>query len=252
MRRTARGSTEAKLVFSARLELSVQTPAVERYAPLLAQITETAGWRCAVLTLTAALGTILPLVWTLMRNDPRDVGLTALGTPDPATAVPPPARANPFKEACDALADGLRSKPFWLLAGSFFVCGASTNGLIGTHLIPACVDHGIPEVQAAGLLALMGVCDLIGTTASGWLTDRVQSRWLLFWYYGLRGFSLMLLPFSFDPMSGRLPVFAVFYGLDWIATVQCTMQGTDNVLLAYQLGHLLGGAVGKRVDRAPV
>ncbi|MBV9491917.1 MAG: MFS transporter [Verrucomicrobia bacterium] len=213
------------------------------FLPLLAQITQTGGWRYAVLSLAAALAVLLPLVWTLMRNDPREIGLALLGAPGPEALEPAPVRANPFKETCNALADGLRSKPFWFLAGSFFVCGASTNGLIGTHLIPACVDHGIPEVRAAGLLALMGLCDLIGTTASGWLTDRVQSRWLLFWYYGLRGFSLMLLPFSFDPMSGRLPVFAVFYGLDWIATVPPTVALTAEFFGRQRVGLMFGWIV---------
>jgi len=129
---------------------------------------------------------------------------------------------NPAKRALRGLAMGLRSKDFWLLAGTFFICGASTNGLIGTHLIPACFDHGIPEVTAAGLLALMGICDLVGTTASGWLTDRFDSRKLLAWYYALRGLSLIFLPYSFDLSFYGLSLFAVFYGLDWIATVPPT------------------------------
>jgi predicted MFS family arabinose efflux permease len=127
-----------------------------------------------------------------------------------------------------ALRDGLRTRDFWLLGGSFFICGASTNGLIGTHLVPACGDHGIPEVRAAGLLAAMGICDLIGTTASGWLSDRYDARWLLFWYYGLRGLSLMYLPSAFGIASIGLPIFAVFYGLDWIATVPPTLKLVTN------------------------
>jgi hypothetical protein len=118
----------------------------------------------------------------------------------------------------------VRNRDFWLLAGSFAICGATTNGLIGTHLIPACVDHGIPETTAAGLLALMGVFDVAGTMASGWLTDRIEPRRLLFWYYGLRGLSLMLLPSALGPghHAGLLP-FALFYGLDWVATVPPTV-----------------------------
>ena len=118
----------------------------------------------------------------------------------------------------------MRSRDFWLLAGSFFICGASTNGLIGTHLIPACIDHGIPEVTGATLLAAMGIFDFIGTTLSGWLSDRWSNRWLLAWYYGLRGLSLVSCP---SPSTSRffgLPVFAVFYGLDWIATVPPTVR----------------------------
>src|SRR5208282_5220981 len=125
--------------------------------------------------------------------------------------------------ALAALGRGVKSGDFWLLAGSFFICGASTNGLIGTHLIAYCLDHGIPEVRAAGLLAAMGIFDIIGTTLSGWLSDRYSSRALLFWYYGLRGLSLLYLPYSgFDFYS--LSIFAVFYGLDWIATVPPTVR----------------------------
>ena len=141
-----------------------------------------------------------------------------------------------------------RSGDFWLLFGSFFVCGLSTNGLIGTHLIPACVDAGIPEVQAAGLLAMMGIFDIVGTTGSGWLSDRFDSRRLLFVYYGLRGLSLIYLPFSGYSLYG-LSIFAVFYGLDWIATVPPTLRLTTDafgkadapvvfgwILTAHQIG----------------
>ncbi len=134
------------------------------------------------------------------------------------------ARGNPVATALAALGDGLRSRDFWLLAGSFFICGASTNGLIGTHLIPACVDHGIPEVTGASLLAMMGVFDFAGTTLSGWLSDRWSNRGLLAWYYGLRGLSLIYLPFAFGISVYGLPLFAVFYGLDWIATVPPTVR----------------------------
>src|SRR5206468_9553338 len=113
---------------------------------------------------------------------------------DPQIALP---RANPLANALGALARAAGQRDFWLLAASFFVCGATTNGLIGTHLVPACVDHGISEVRAASLLALMGVFDLVGTTASGWLSDRWDNRWLLFWYYGLRGAALLYLPAAF-------------------------------------------------------
>jgi predicted MFS family arabinose efflux permease len=132
-------------------------------------------------------------------------------------------RRNPFADALAGLRDGLRSRDFYLLAGSFFVCGASTNGLVGTHLVPACMDHGIPEVRAAGLLAVMGIFDLLGTTASGWLSDRFNNRLLLFTYYGLRGLSLLYLPHAFHHGAGGLSAFAVFYGLDWIATVPPTV-----------------------------
>jgi predicted MFS family arabinose efflux permease len=137
---------------------------------------------------------------------------------------------------------GLRSRDFWLLSGSFFVCGASTNGLIGTHLIPECIDHGIPEVKAAGLLAVMGIFDFVGTTASGWLSDRWNNRYLLFGYYGLRGLSLIFLPFSFDSLHG-LSIFAVFYGLDWIATVPPTVRLTTQVFGKEKAGVMFGWIV---------
>jgi predicted MFS family arabinose efflux permease len=143
--------------------------------------------------------------------------------------VPPAAaRGNPITIAFAALGRGAKSGGFWLLFASFFVCGASTNGLIGTHLISYCIDHGLPEVTGASLLAAMGIFDLAGTTASGWLSDRYDSRWLLFWYYGLRGLSLLYLPYSGFSLSG-LSLFAVFYGLDWIATVPPTVRLTTQI-----------------------
>ena len=136
---------------------------------------------------------------------------------------------NPAARAIAVLLEAVRVRDFWLLAGSFFVCGASTNGLIGTHLISAAFDCGIPEVRAAGLLAMMGLFDLVGTTASGWLSDRHNCRYLLFGYYGLRGLSLMFLPQSLLGPAAGLGVFAVFYGLDWIATVPPTVKLTGEV-----------------------
>jgi predicted MFS family arabinose efflux permease len=142
----------------------------------------------------------------------------------PSDPQPRKRTGNPAALAVQTLARASRSRDFWLLAGTFFVCGASTNGLIGTHLIPACMDHGIPEVRAAGILATMGLFDLFGTTASGWLTDRWDSRKLLFAYYGLRGLSLVFLPDALVTDGVGLNVFTVFYGLDWIATVPPTVR----------------------------
>ena len=150
---------------------------------------------------------------------------------------------NFIASTLDTLWLGIRRRDFWLLSGSFFICGASTNGLIGTHLIPACIDHGIPEVKAAGLLAVMGIFDFVGTTASGWLSDRQNNRYLLFWYYGLRGLSLIFLPFSFDPHFYGLSIFAVFYGLDWIATVPPTVRLTTNVFGKEKAGIMFGWIV---------
>ena len=143
---------------------------------------------------------------------------------DERETVSPIRKINPAQRALAVLGEAVGLRDFWLLAGSFFVCGASTNGLIGTHLISAAFDCGIPEVKSASLLALMGVFDLVGTTASGWLSDRYSSRYLLFGYYGLRGLSLIFLPAALVGPSTGLMVFALFYGLDWIATVPPTVR----------------------------
>ena len=191
------------------------------FLPLLATLTVLHGWRWASATVAFAVLLAVPVVAILMRDDPRDVGLMAYGATE-ADLAPPP-QGNPFGAALGGLRAGLRSGTFWLLAASFFICGATTNGLIGTHLIPASMDHGIPEVEAASMLALIGVFDIVGTTVSGLLTDRVDSRWLLFWYYGLRGLALLLLPFALTSPVLVLLVFIVFYGLDWVATVPPTI-----------------------------
>ncbi len=192
------------------------------FLPQMAMAVEHWGWRAAVFIIAAAAAVMVPVVWLLMRDRPSDVGLWPVG----ATEAPPaPVRAgNPAVAAVLALKAGFGSKDFWLLAGTFYVCGLSTNGLIGTHLVPACFDHGIPEVKAAGLLAAMGVFDMVGTTLSGWLSDRWDSRKLLAWYYGLRGLSLIFLDWAFGPDVFGLWLFAVFYGLDWIATVPPTVK----------------------------
>ena len=174
---------------------------------------------------------------TFVRDSPRQLGLRRLGSDQDEVES---AAENPIVAALRALSDATRSPAFWLLAGSFFVCGASTNGLVGTHLIPACVDHGFSKVHGANLLAAMGVCDLIGTTLSGWLSDRFSNRWLLFFYYGLRGLSLLLLPWSFDLQSFKLPLFAVFYGLDWIATVPPTVALTAQIFGRDRVGLVFG------------
>jgi len=192
------------------------------FLPLLASLTVGHGWRWASWAVVGATLAAIPMVALLMRDDPSDVGLTALG----ATGDEAPAAArsgNPFAAALDGLRIGIRSRDFWFLAGSFFICGATTNGLVGTHLIPASMDHGIPEVTAASLLAVIGVFDIVGTTVSGVLTDRFDSRWLLFWYYGLRGLSLLILPFVLGSSYFGLILFIVFYGLDWVATVPPTV-----------------------------
>ena len=197
------------------------------FLPVLASTIAWAGWRTAVLIVACVAAAMIPVVFFLLPERPADIGLRPYGD-TAAEPVASPRRTNPVVASFRALQHGARSRDFWLLAGSFFVCGLSTNGLIGTHLIATCVDHGIPEFTGAGLLALIGLFDLVGTTLSGWLTDKYSSRWLLFAYYGLRGLSLIYLAFSDFSFVG-LSVFAVFYGLDWVATLPPTVRLTNDV-----------------------
>jgi len=209
------------------------------FLPVLASETVTVGWRWASLTVAGAILVVIPLVAILLRDKPADIGLRALGATE---ADAPAVTGNPVRAALEGLRLGVGSSAFWLLAGSFFICGASTNGLIGTHLIPASVDHGIAEVTAASLLAVIGIFDIVGTVASGWLTDRFDSRWLLFWYYGLRGLSLLILPFVLGSSFFGLIVFIVFYGLDWVATVPPTVA-LSTAVFGKQRGAVVFGWV---------
>ena len=220
------------------------------FLPMFGQIIARAGWRpCAIILACVAL-CLIPVVLLVVRERPSDLGLPRLGAAEVDTTLPP--RVHPIARAFNTLREATGSRTFWVLAGTFFICGASTNGLIGMNLVPACGDHGIPETRAAGLLAAMGVFDLIGTTASGWLSDRYSSRWLLFWYYGLRGLSLLFLPMAFGFGFLGLPIFAVFYGLDWIATVPPTVKlaagafGRERAPLFFgwiAAGHQLGAGI---------
>jgi len=165
-------------------------------------------------------------VLMLMCDRPSDVGLRPFGDAGTAPLPAPPANAGPIVAAAlGTLRDASKSAVFWALFLTFAICGASTAGLIQVHLIPMCMDFGIPQVQAASLLAAMGIFDFFGTICSGWLSDRFDNRWLLFWYYGLRGLSLIYLPYSDFTFYG-LSFFAMFYGLDWIATVPPTVRLT--------------------------
>lgn len=198
------------------------------FLPGLAAAVATHGWRWAPLIVALVTAAMIPFIWLLMRDRPADVGQRAYGETGPVVAEAA-VTGNPAHRALAVLCEAARTRDFWLLAGSFFVCGASTNGLVGTHLVAAAFDCGIPEVRAAGLLAAMGLFDLVGTTVSGWLSDRYNCRYLLFTYYGLRGLSLMFLPAALTGPTAGLGLFAVFYGLDWIATVPPTVRLTGDV-----------------------
>jgi sugar phosphate permease len=193
------------------------------FLPGMAFIAEHGGWRPVVVTVSVVTLVLAPLMWLLIPERPSDVGLKPFGAPDDYEAPAPINAGNALAYAFGALGRAAKTRTFWLLFLGFFICGLTTNGLVGVHMIAFCGDRGMPEVKAAGLLALMGLFDLFGTTASGWLTDRYDSRKLLFVYYVLRGLSLIYLPFSdFSVIS--LSAFAVFYGLDWIATVPPTVR----------------------------
>ncbi len=192
------------------------------FLPVLARIAADHGWRSVSLTVAGAALLVAPLVAILLREYPRDVGLPPYGAEQ--LAEPVPARRGAARRALSELRTASRTGVFWLLAGSFAICGASTNGLVGTHFIPAAHDHGMPEATAAGLLALVGIFDVVGTVFSGWLTDRIDSRNLLAVYYGLRGLSLLVLPQLFAAATHpSMLVFILFYGLDWVATVPPTV-----------------------------
>jgi sugar phosphate permease len=195
------------------------------FLPLAAWLVEHVGWRAALFPSIASLGLAALLVMLFMRDRPSDVGLAPLG--ETVAAAPPDiAGQRPaISLAFGGLALASKSSTFWILAATFFICGLSTNGLVQTHFISLCADFGMPQVDAASTLAMMGIFDFVGTIASGWLSDRYDNRWLLFWYYALRGLSLIYLPFSTFSLYG-LSLFAMFYGLDWIATVPPTVKLT--------------------------
>ena len=228
------------------------------FLPLLASIATRSGWRSAVALVCLLLAAAAAVVWLLMRDQPADLGMKPFGADDaPHDAAPSSPPAAPVAggapiaaAALRALREAARNRTFWILFATFFICGASTNGLIQSHFIPFCSDNGLAEVAAAGVLATMGVFDFFGTVASGWLSDRYNPGRLLFWYYGLRGLSLIYLPFADFTYSG-LSVFALFYGLDWIATVPPTVNitvrvfGRERANLVFGwvfAGHQLGAA----------
>ncbi|TZG29595.1 MFS transporter [Sphingomonas montanisoli] len=219
------------------------------FLPFMAWLTRTGAWTPVAIFVGIGAAAMIPIVWLLMPESPAAIGTTRFGAAPGEVPPAGPARGPGF--AIQVLVDAARVPMFWLLFGTFFICGLTTNGLVGTHLIAYCGDNGIPAVQAAGLLSLMGLFDLIGTTASGWLTDRYDPRKLLFAYYAFRGLSLIALPFL-DFNATGLVVFAVIYGLDWIATVPPTValanrhfgEARAPIIFGWVLtGHQIGAAV---------
>ncbi|UGY09396.1 MFS transporter [Phyllobacterium pellucidum] len=221
------------------------------FMPLMASLSENYGWRTAIVLICAMLLVAVVGVFFLMRDRPSDLGLPAYGDNLVATTLPVTGGLiSLITMPLLALKEASRSSTFWVLFATFFVCGASTNGLIGTHFVALCGDYGLAAVGAASVLAMMGFFDFFGTIGSGWLSDRVDNRWLLFWYYGLRGLSLLYLPYSDFSFYG-LTLFAMFYGLDWIATVPPTVKlaterfGREKAGLMFGwifAGHQLGAA----------
>lgn len=195
------------------------------FLPGVAWLATHHGWRVPALVVAGTALLVLPLVLVAVRDHPHDVGAEAYGADETEpTRVRPDRSGNAAALALGGLAQAARTKTFWLLAGGFAVCGASTNGLVGTHFVPAAHDHGMPLTAAASLLAVIGIVDIIGTIGSGFLTDRVDPRLLLAVYYTLRGLSLMALPVLFGPdVQPTMWAFIIFYGLDWVATVPPTV-----------------------------
>ncbi|MEU2655326.1 MFS transporter [Streptomyces sp. NPDC007325] len=219
------------------------------FLPLLSWLVENHGWRPAAVTVALSALAVVPFVWLLLRDHPADVGVAPYGGEYAEKPAPVPGAA---RRAVTVLLKAARTGPFWLLAGTFAICGASTNGLVKTHFVPAAHDHGMPVTAAAGLLAVIGVFDVVGTIASGWFTDRFEARRLLAVYYALRGVSLLFLPMLLAPsVHPPMIFFIVFYGLDWVATVPPTIAlcrahyGEDSaIVFGWVLAsHQVGAAV---------
>ncbi len=222
------------------------------FLPLISTLAVNNGWKSVSITIGLAALIVIPLVWWGLKESPQSIGLKPFGANE-SWIAPAPLAGSAARNAIETLSRSSKKKDFWLLFGTFFVCGLSTNGLIGTHFIPAAHDHGMHEVVAASLLALIGIFDVVGTLASGYLTDRFDPRKLLFIYYGLRGISLILLPsLLFSTLYPSTLVFVIFYGLDWVATVPPTIALCRAVLeptkatIIYGwvfVGHQIGASV---------
>lgn len=222
------------------------------FLPGLSALATNIGWKSVSITVACGAFVMVPLIFIFLKERPSTVGVTPYGAPD-GWKEPPLIKTNAGRLAIQTLKDASKVRDFWYLIGSFFVCGLSTSGLIGTHFIPAAHDHGMGEVTAASLLALVGVFDVVGTIFSGWLTDRYDPRKLLFVYYFFRGLSLFLLPsILFATVHPSTLVFVIFYGLDWVATVPPTVLlcrqvlGPDRATVVYGwvfAAHQIGGSV---------
>jgi sugar phosphate permease len=221
------------------------------FLPLASFLIVKHGWRVAITPVFFACLSVAALAFLFLQDRPRVLGLQAYGAEANSTEATMPAQRAGFFEPLRVLRLASRTTAFWVLFGTFFVCGLSTNGLIQTHFISLCGDYGLAAVPAASVLAMIGGFDFVGTIASGWLSDRFDNRKLLFWYYGLRGISLLWLPHSDFTLYG-LSLFAMFYGLDWVATVPPTVKlastafGKERGAMIFGwvfAGHQLGGAV---------
>ena len=222
------------------------------FLPTLARLAQDPGWRASSVMISIAAFLMVPLIYLFLKEDPQSINTTPYGAAD-NWQPPVLEKGNAARVAIETLRDAAKVKNFWYLVGSFFICGLSTSGLIGTHFIPAAHDHGMAQVTAASLLALIGVFDVVGTITSGYLTDRIDPRKLLFFYYLLRGLSLFLLPsILFSTVEASTLVFVIFYGLDWIATVPPTVMlcrqvlGPDKGAIIYGwvfAAHQIGGAL---------
>lgn len=233
------------------------------FLPLIALLVQNVGWRQASLLCAAGALVVVPLVIAFLRNRPADLGVTPFGSPAPLTPALPkraeledesaqPRERNAARRALFALVRASKVRTFWALVAGFAICGATTNGLIGTHFIPSAADHGLPETAAAGLLAVIGIFDIVGTIASGWLTDRINPRYLLVAYYGFRGVGLLILPYLLSAsIQPPIILFVVIYGLDWVATVPPTVAlarevfGADGPIVFGWIfaAHQIGAAI---------
>ena len=222
------------------------------FLPTLARLAQDPGWRASSVMISIAAFLMVPLIYLFLKEDPQSINTTPYGAAD-NWQPPVLEKGNAARVALETLRAAAKVRNFWYLVGSFFICGLSTSGLIGTHFIPAAHDHGMAQVTAASLLALIGVFDVVGTITSGYLTDRIDPRKLLFFYYLLRGLSLFLLPsILFSTVEASTLVFVIFYGLDWIATVPPTVMlcrqvlGPDKGAIIYGwvfAAHQIGGAL---------